>query len=182
MCRHRVVEPSCWGGRGRRPGPGKSGGSSFLRSPRRRPSQQVRGQGGTGGRQEWEKFDFDGVCGGGFLPSAKIRHNGWYMQLNLVMQVWLETSSVHLQEERRGEAVEVLWQAVGVLVIEADAAPELAEHVVLPVGELLGPSSSPRFNEIPAESHEYRLRLRLPLLPGASSYHACKTTSISHCR
>jgi hypothetical protein len=66
------------------------------------------------------------------------------------MQVWLETSSVHLQEERRGEAVEVLWQAVGVLVIEADAAPELAEHVVLPVGELLGPSSSPRFNEIPA--------------------------------
>jgi hypothetical protein len=31
-----------------------------------------------------------------------------------------------------------------------DAAPELAEHVVLPVGELLGPSSSPRFNEIPA--------------------------------
>jgi hypothetical protein len=66
------------------------------------------------------------------------------------MQVWLETSSVHLQEERRGEAVEVLWQAVGVLVTEADAAPELAEHVVLPVGELLGPSSSPRFSEIPA--------------------------------
>jgi hypothetical protein len=67
-----------------------------------------------------------------------------------VLQVWLETGSVHLQEGRRVEAVEVLGQAVGALMMEADAAPELAEHVVLPVGELLGPSSSPRFNEIPA--------------------------------
>jgi hypothetical protein len=55
-----------------------------------------------------------------------------------VLQVWLETGSVHLQEGRRVEAVEVLGQAVGALMMEADAAPELAEHVVLPVSELLG--------------------------------------------
>jgi hypothetical protein len=55
-----------------------------------------------------------------------------------VLQIWLETGSVHLQEGRRVEAVEVLGQAVGALMMEADAAPELAEHVVLPAGELLG--------------------------------------------